>query len=75
MLNLDGRKVLVARVHEAIHVNGVGQISNPITKDSLKFLGSLELLKDKDGLYIRGKGFEVLVPTSNVISMSFELEA
>lgn len=75
MLNLNGRKVKLARVHALLHVFGVGQIGPVLDANCGKTMGSVELFKVEGGVYLKGKTFEVYVPDGNLISVQFESES
>jgi hypothetical protein len=73
---MSDRKVIVARLHAPVHVVGFGQLggSGAAITTTWKTTNDLDLTKTVDGLNIKGKGFEVFVPSANVISMQLAPE-
>lgn len=75
MSDLNGRKVIIARLHTTLHVQGIGQMGPAIDGNSGKVVGALALTKVADGLLVTGKGVEVFIPNGNIISMQLEPQA
>lgn len=75
MSSLNNRKVTVARTHVPIHFVGIGSITSPITKDSAKHLGALELTKVEGGLLIEAKGESLFVPDGNIVSLQLSRQS
>lgn len=72
------RKVLSARLHTTIQIVGYGQAggSQPVVPGPGAVGGkpALELFKSDEGLLLKGKSFEVLVPFANVQMMTLAPE-
>lgn len=69
MSKLNGRLVRIARVHAAVHFEGVGSMTSPITADSAKKKGALELRKVEGGLLLKYGKSEMYVPDGNLQSL------
>lgn len=74
MVNL--RKVISARLHTTINIVGYGQAggAHPLSAGAATpgihgGKPAIELFKGEEGLIIKGKAFEVLVPFANIQMM------
>lgn len=74
MSNLNGKEVVVARLHAATHMLGYGAIKTVITKAETR---GLNMYKSEGGLQLTGKdaktgkSWEGFIPDGNIISLEF----
>lgn len=69
MSNVNGRSVTIARFHSSIMMEGVGNLSSPVTPISGRDRsgGGLTLTKVEDGLLIEAKnGSSLFIPNGNI---------
>lgn len=68
MSNVIGRIVTIARFHSAIHFEGVGSLSSPVTPITAKDKGGLVLTKVEGGLLVQAPKLNkaLFVPDGNI---------
>ncbi len=79
MSDLNGRKVVSAKLHGVIHLGPYhGQVGPTLTKDSLGSIGTLVMTKVPDGILLeaktKGVAWEVFIPNGNIQGLAFEQE-
>lgn len=70
-LELNGRAVKVVRIHTVVHVANLGQLGPVIDTNVTGKLGGATLTKVQDGVLLKAKGTEVLIPHGNIVSIQF----
>jgi hypothetical protein len=78
MANLIGRSVTLLRIHDVIHVDGVGQVGPVIDTAPGKNKGNSRLEYLEQGILLTGTGakgtFEVIIPHSMCKSIQLKVE-
>lgn len=76
-MSVIGRKVMVARFHQGVHIPGVGELGNVLPNQTKRL--DLDMRVTEAGLLVKllGPKFkaELLVPSANIIGMQLEPEA
>lgn len=76
-MSVIGRKVMMARFHQGIHMPGAGELGNTLPSQTKRL--DLEMTVCEIGLLVKvlGPSFkaELLVPAANVIAMQLLPEA
>lgn len=79
MSDLNGRKVVIARLHTSIHLEEAGNLTNPIDRVATK-ARNMVMTKVEGGLLLKGRSginnreFEAFIPDGNIASLQFEVE-
>ncbi len=77
---LDGRIVLIARLHSPIHIFGFGNLGPVIDQNSVKGGSKLTMVKITEGVLVTGldantkNQFEVVIPQGNLQSIQLQPE-
>lgn len=75
-MTVSGRKVIVARFHQSVHVPGIGELGNVLPSQGKRL--ELEMVVTDGGLLVKILGptikADLLVPSANVIGMQLALE-
>lgn len=66
--SLVGRRVKILRTHTTLHIPGCGQFEQAIDTSSPKFR-DVSLTVKHGFVLLETKGFELLVPDANIISL------
>lgn len=72
MSSLNGRGVIAVRLHTSSHVVGLGALSSPVTKDSGKQLGKLNLTYHDGGVLVEINKIAHYIPGGNIVGMDLE---
>lgn len=75
MLSLNGRDVLLVRLHVPTHVAGIGNVGPAVDKNSGKILGSAVITRVDGGVLFQARGVEAFFPDSNIVSMQLAPES
>jgi hypothetical protein len=74
MSSLNGRTVIAVRLHTSSHVVGLGALSSPVTKESGKSLGKLNLTYQDGGVLVELKNIAHYIPGGNIVGMDLAPE-
>lgn len=73
MSSLNGRKVVVIRLHTSVHIVDVGQLGPAMSGTDLAKKG-IEATKIEGGVNLKGRTFEAFIPDGNISLIQFASE-